>query len=211
MKIKYAPKLILCFFFSLISLAPAEETPEETVKRLVELGNGPPEPKKDDTGSLISLYIVGQAEIPKALGPAKGMMLAQKRASLQAKAEFVKWMESNVTSIETQDDQSIIVKTGDGDNLSEQGKSEEIDSKKISEVAQGLVKGLKLIAKDQDPNTGLLTLVYSWSPAGAQLANDAKQANNRPAESPATTTQGKGKNPSGDIPKKTIISPDFDE
>ena len=211
MKIKYTPKLFLCLFLSAVPLAPAQESPEEAVSRMAQMGAGVHDVKKDETGALQSLKVVGQERISKALGPAKGMMLAQKRASLKANAEFVEWMEKNVTSVTTTDDQTILTVSGDGENVTEQGKSEEKTSEKITQVAQGLVKGLKLVGKDQDPETGLLTLVYSWSVSGAALANEAKQANNRPAESPTTKDQGKGGKTSGEIQKKTVVSPDFDE
>ena len=211
MKMKKRFQLLLCIVTFTFTCARAEESPEEIFKRLVEKGSGAQEPKKDSTGALQSLWIVGQAEISKVLGPAKGLMLAQKRASLVANAKFVEWMESNVTSVETLDDQSIVVKTGVDNKLSEQGKSDEKNTTQITQAVQGLVKGLKLVGKDQDPKTGVLTLVYSWSPAGAQLANEAKEANNRPPGTQANPNQKPNGQPPGDIQKKTIISPDFNE
>lgn len=211
MKIKHSLQLFFCIVTSTFTCALAQESPEEAVKRMAQMGAGVHDIKKDETGALQSLKVVGQERISKVLGPAKGMMLAQKRASLKANAEFVEWMEKNVTSVATTDDQTILTLSGDGENVSEQGKSDEKTTEQITQVAQGLVKGLKLVGKDQDPETGLLTLVYSWSISGVQLANEAKQTNNRPPESPAKPNQEKSGQPSGEIQKKTIVSPDFDE
>lgn len=211
MKIKKNLQLFFCIVTSTITSALAQESPEEAVKRMAQMGAGVHDVKKDETGSLKSLKVVGQERISKALGPAKGIMIAQKRASLKANAEFVEWMEKNVTSVATTDDQTIITVSGDGENVSEQAKSDEKDTEQMTKVAQGLVKGLKLVGKDQDPETGLLTLVYSWSVSGVQLANEAKQANSRSSETPAKQNQQKSSQPSGETQKKTIVSPDFDE
>lgn len=211
MKIKSILLLFFCIVTSTFTCALAEESPEEAVKRMAQMGAGVHDVKKDAKGALQSLKVVGQERISKVLGQAKGVIVAQKSASMKANAEFVEWMEKNVTSVATLDNQTILTLSGDGEKVSEQGKSDEKTTEQITQVAQGLVKGLKLIGKDQDPETGLLTLVYSWSISGAQLANEAKEANNRAPESPAKPNQENGGQPSGEIQKKTIVSPDFNE
>ena len=202
---KHPIKLFFCLVISTISYADAQESPKDAVERMAQMGAGVHDVKKDDTGVLQSLKVVGQERISKALGPAKGLMMAQKRASLKANAEFIEWMEKNVASVATRDDQTILILSGDGENVSEQGKSEEKTSEQITQVAQGVVKGLKLVGKDQDPKTGLLTLVYSWSPSGAQFANEAKQANNRaPADLAQPNDREDGK-PSGEMAAQTFF------
>ena len=100
---------------------------------------------------------------------------------------------------------------GDGNTLSEQGKAEEKTAEQITQMAEGLIKGLKLVGKDVDNETGLLTLVYSWSTAGVQLANEAKEANNRSSSNSSNAPPVEGGKTTGGYQKKTTVSPDFDE
>jgi hypothetical protein len=183
----------------------AQESPEEVVKRLAELGEGVHEVKAEN-GRLRSLKIVGQERISTVLGPEKGLMTAQKRASMKANAAFVEWMGSNVSSISTSGEETVVVVTGDGQGVTEQGKSSETTRREIVTKAEGLVRGLSLVGKDQDPDSKLLTLVFSWSPERAALSDEARTANREPSRPIPSQPAVDG----GSIPRKTIVSPDFD-
>lgn len=180
----------------------AQETPEQIVKRLVDLGEGVQEVKSEG-GKLKSLKVVGQERISTVLGGAKGVQTAQKRATLKANAAFIEWIKNNVISISSLDDEMIVTMAGDGQNISEQGKSSETTRQQIATAAEGLVRGLTLVAKDQNPDSKMLTLIFSWSPEKAALAAEAQNANENPV--PATTTIPESK----EIPRKTVVSPDF--
>jgi len=183
----------------------AQESPEEVVKRLVQLGEGVHEVKAEN-GRLRSLKIVGQERISTVLGPEKGLMTAQKRASMKANAAFVEWMGSNVSSISTSGEETIVVVTGDGQGITEQGKSSETTRREIVTKAQGLVRGLSLVGKDQDPESKLLTLVFSWTPERAALSEESRAANREPSR----TIPARPAEDGGSIPRKTVVSPDFD-
>lgn len=184
----------------------AQENPEQIVRRLADLGEGVHE-VKSERGRLQSLKVVGQERISTVLGEAKGVLTAQRRATLKANAAFVEWMKNNVSSISSVEDETIVTMVGDGQNISEQGKSSELTKQSIATQAEGLVRGLTLVAKDQNPDTRLMTLIFSWSPEKAALTGEAKNANDRPSSgvpsSPATPE-------SKAITRKTTISPDFD-
>lgn len=187
-----------------VAVAQAQETPEQVVKRLAELGTGVHEVKVEN-GQLKSLKVVGQDRISTVLGAAKGLQTAQKRASLKANAAFIEWMKSNVTSISALGDETIITMKGDGENLTEEGKTGETTSEGIVQAATGLVRGLTLVAKDQTADK--LTLVYSWSPQKANLAKEAQKENqsDEPSKENAAAPKDKA------VPSKTVVSPDFDE
>lgn len=192
---------IIIASLSLSSLrSQAQETPEEIVKRLAELGPGVHEIKVEN-GRLKSLKVVGQDRISTVLGAAKGLPTAQKRASMKANAAFVEWMKNHVASISVTNDETIVTMQGDGKNVTEQGKSSEQTKEIITQKAEGLVRGLTLVAKDQKEDN--LTLVYSWSPERAALAKDAQEQN----QNPGTATSPANKK----IPSKTVVSPDFDK
>lgn len=180
----------------------AQESPEQIVKRLTELGEGVHE-VKTETGKLKSLMVLSQDRISTVLGEAKGLQTAQKRATLKANAAFVDWMKIHVTSISSVSDETIITVAGDGQNISEQGKASETTRQQIVTMSEGLVRGLALVAKDQNPDTKMMTLIFSWSPEKAALANEAKSANNNPSSVAPSAPESK------DIPRKTVVSPDF--
>lgn len=152
----------------------AQETPEQVVKRLAELGPGVQEIKVEN-GRLKSLKVVAQERISTVMGATKGLQTAQKRASLKANAVFIEWMKSNVVSVTASNDETIVTIQGDGQNVAEQGKASETTKEAIVQQAAGLVRGLTLVAKDQKEDT--LTLIYSWSPEKAALAKVAQKEN----------------------------------
>lgn len=200
--------LFLPLLFCCVTLSDAQETPEQIVKRLADLGPGVHEVKAEN-GRLKSLKVVGQDRISTVLGAAKGLQTAQKRATLKANAAFVEWMKNNVASVSAMGDESIVTlkgeKEGDKESLTEQAKSVETTTEGIAQAATGLVRGLTLVAKDQTADT--LTLVYSWSPEKANLAKAAQKDNE--SDQPYAGTPAAPVDKA--VPSKTVVSPDFDE
>jgi hypothetical protein len=190
----------------LLTPSIAQESPEQVVKRLADLGEGVHEVKTEGS-KLKSLKVVGQERISTVLGEAKGLQTAQKRATLKANAAFVDWMKRHATSIASMNDEIIITMIGDGQSVVEQGKSSESNRQEIVTKAEGLVRGLTLVAKDQNPDTKMMTLVFSWSLEQASLAHQATGANNTP-HSIAPASQDPAPK---DIARKTTVSPDFDK
>ncbi len=195
------PFLFSLAFASILNPSFAQETPEQIVQRITSLGEGVHE-VKTEAGCLRSLKVVGQERISTVLGASKGIQTAQKRATLKANAAFVEWMKSNVSSISSSSDETIVTLEGDGKGIKEQGKASETTRQEIATKAQGLVRGLTLVAKDQQAET--LTLVFSWSPEKAALAADASAAN-------SSRSGSGGQAPlTREVPRKTVVSPDFD-
>lgn len=184
----------------------AQETPEQVVKRLAELGPGVQEIKVEN-GRLKSLKVVAQERISTVMGATKGLQTAQKRASLKANAVFIEWMKSNVVSVTASNDETIVTIQGDGQNVAEQGKASETTKEAIVQQAAGLVRGLTLVAKDQKEDT--LTLIYSWSPEKAALAKVAQKENESEGSSPETPVPSSPTDKT--IPSKTVVAPDFDQ
>jgi hypothetical protein len=200
-------QIFLPLFFCFVTLSDAQETPEQIVKRLADLGPGVHEVKAEN-GRLKSLKVVGQDRISTVLGAAKGLQTAQKRATLKANAAFIEWMKSNVASVSATGDETIVTLQGDGENVTEQAKSVETTTEGIAQAATGLVRGLTLVAKDQTADT--LTLVYSWSQEKANLAKAAQ--NDNESDQPSAATPAAPAAPVDKaVPSKTVVSPDFDE
>jgi hypothetical protein len=187
-------------------LRGAQECAGQVVKRLADLGPGVHE-VREERGRLKSLKIVGQERISTVLGEAKGLQVAQSRASLKANAVFVDWMKTHVTSIASSNNETIITMVGDSQNVGEQGKSSEATRQEIATKAEGLVRGLTLVAKDQNPDTKMMTLIFAWSPEKAALAYQAQEANTTPPLIAPSSQAPISK----DITRKTTVSPDFDK
>lgn len=194
----------LALSLNLITIATsiAQESNSDIVARLAALGDGVHEIKKNDDGTLKSLKVVGSSRISTVLGKAKGLQRAQKKASMKANAAFVEWIKSEVTSISEESDETILTLQGDGENVKEQGKATEMSKEVIAKKAQGLVRGLTLVAKDQTED--MMTLVYLWSPKKANMAKAAGKANQ--SDKPDHTTPNTGK-----VTPKRVVSPGFDE
>lgn len=186
---------------ALLSPSLAQETPEQIVQRIAALGEGVHDVEAE-AGRLKFLRVAGQERISTVLGASKGLQTAQKRATLKANAAFVEWMKKHVKSISSVSDETIVTLEGDGKDIKEQGKSSETTRQEIATKAEGLVRGLTLVGKEQQSET--LTLVFNWSPKKAALAADASAANSKGSGSDGRSTLSK------DVPRKTVVSPDFD-
>jgi hypothetical protein len=180
------------------------------VRQLAELGPGVHKVQKDEAGRMKSCVIVGQARISTVLGNAKGLELAQKRAKLDANAQFVKWMKSSIRAVESMANETIVYLEGSDKALSESGKATEVTKDNVEIAAQGVVRGMTMIGIHQDGAGGLFTVVFGWTPKCAALADEAQSANANPGTARtevAPPAPGQANSP---IPTKTVVSEDAD-
>ena len=182
------------------------------IQQLAELGPGVHMIQKDEAGRMKSCVIVGQSRISTVLGNAKGLELARKRATLNANAEFVKWMDGNVKAVESMTNESIVYLEGSAQAISESGKSTEVTKDNVELVAQGIVRGMSLIGFNQDGSVGNLTVVYGWTPHYASLANEAQTANENPSTIQVAVPQPAPapEQPVAPIETKTVVSESAD-
>lgn len=154
--------------------APAKKSPQAVLQELAALGPGVYRIKHDAQGRLQSCLVIGQARVSSALGAAKGNMVAQRRAMQDAKGQFVKWTRTNVRAIEMSGDIASVTlqsKTGaNGKDVSEEAEATEALVSVTESDAQGMVRGLRIVGKDQDAKTKILTVAYAWKP---NFARDA--------------------------------------
>ena len=189
---------------------PQAESTEQIVKRLVDLGPGVHEIKKDPSGKLKSLKVVGQARISSVLGNAKGLEVAQQKAKLSAQQSYIQWLTTNASSVEVNDEETVITLSGDGEKTTEQGKGSEKITNVIKSHSDGLIRGLALVGKDVNADGETLTLIYIWSPTRAAQAVDAAKANSG-KEGSGTASGGESQSNKKGIESKTTVSPDFNE
>lgn len=147
-------------------------TTEERIAKLVKLGSGVHEIKKDESGEIVQCVIVGQARISTSLGNAKGLEMARDKADLDCSAKFVKWLKEEVSVYQSTEDETIILLEGtqsdsdEGSTLRESGKSIDKNSKKMESTAKGFVRGLTLLHKHSDDKT--YTIVKGWTRSNSQ-------------------------------------------
>jgi len=153
---------------------------EEQMAKLVALGPGVHNVKKDKKGRILSCIVVGQSRISTALGKSKGLEVARDKAGLACSAEFVKWLKEDVKIFQSTDDETIILLTGEegGENESilESAKAVEKSTKKIESVSTGLIRGLLILHKEVDSADKTYTLVKGWK---AETADAAKKIDDK--------------------------------
>ena len=211
------------FILLALSLLPlsatAQEAPDQVLQRLAAMGQGVHD-VKSEKGRLKSLKVVGQAPISTVLGVAHGLQTAQTKASLKARAAFVEWMASHVTYISQTSNETVAILEGNGNARTEQEKSTSSVKETVIQQATGLVKGLVLVGKDQDPESGILTLVYTWSPERAALAGEAQGTAAGapsplppapPAANPSPPAATASKPSTDSFPKRALASPEIKE
>ncbi|MCB9921812.1 MAG: hypothetical protein H6822_06505 [Planctomycetaceae bacterium] len=167
---------------------------QEKLERLVALGPGVHQIKKDRKGRIISCVVVGQSPISTVLGKAKGVEMARSKADLACSASFVKWLKEEVTVYQTSDGESIILIEGtesaDGDTLVESGKAIEKESTKMESVSKGIVRGLQVIHKYVNGEDKTYTLVKGWK---ADSADGVKKVASDLADDGVESSSGSNK------------------
>lgn len=165
------------------TVAPAPAQPQDSVKVMADLGKGVHKVKKTEDGHFRSCVVVGQARISTVLGPAKGMMTAQRNAKLDAESAFVAWLKSHTKSIEQSGDKTEFVLKGDEEGHSETASSTETNSSLVQTSAEGAIRGLSLIGKEVSGE--ILTLVYAWKPDYAEITREVAAEMNKEPENTA--------------------------
>lgn len=189
------------------TFAMASDTKEATDWAKVAKINGVQRVKTDSKGRVKSFVVTGSARISSVLGRVKGEEIAQKRAKLNAKAEIVKWLKEKISSVEKSGEETIITLTGDGEKLSEQGKSTEYTSSQVSSYAEGIIRGTsvlysKVITVGDEQK---YVIILGWSAKNNKLAKQVKNLMEddrvSPPSAPKKTKPGKKL-----LPEEEIIS-----
>ncbi len=186
------------------------ESREQVIKRLVDLGPGVHEVKKDSSGKLKSVKVVGQARISSVLGKTKGLEIAQQKAKMSAEQAYIEWLKTNASSVKVSEEETVITLSGAGDKQAEEGKVSEKATIVNKSDSAGLIRGLSLVGKDVNADGESLTLIFIWSTARATQAGEAAKANGGGTDS-GTAAGAESPSKKNGIESKTTVSPDFDE
>lgn len=182
-----------------------DSSAESEWKKFADMGVGVYNVKLEANGAMKSCIIVGQARISKALGKAKGLMNAKAKAKQSAEAAFVSFLKVHVSDVRESAEATELHISGvdeDGEPI-EEGESMETQSQITTSQAQGQLRGMQMIAFDQDAEGETLTQVYAWKPAFAAASAGAAGAMNTadaaPGKAAPTGIDGgkKGRSASG--------------
>lgn len=150
------------------------------IKKYIEMGPGVVTYKTDENNTLRSCLIVGQARISKVFGAAKGKLDAKKKAKLNAEAEFVGWLKKNVSAMSQDGEMTVSVMEGSEENGESETRESGVSTNTTSHItttqAQGQLRGMRLLAADQ--NDEYMSMVYAWKPEYAAAAAGAAGAMN---------------------------------
>lgn len=151
---------------------------DDKMKAIVALGPCVTKIKKKD-GKLVSCLVVAQAEVSRSLGPAEGNLHAQKKADMNAKYEFVKFLKTHAMGKDTKDGTLVLKSEGSESNgqVSHKVESSNLETTKsvIETAAEGMVSGLELIHRNVNSENHIMTLVYGWSAENAAAASTVGQ------------------------------------
>ena len=148
-------------------------------EEIVKLGPGVQHVKVDEHGNIKSLAVVGQARVSTSLGIAKGKMMAQKKARLEAKAELIKYLKEEVKFIEATQGEEVLQLKGKGQGVEEEGKSIEMTATRIESVAEGMLRGMTTVftsySKEED-GSQICSIVLGWNLKNLKAAEQVKSA-----------------------------------
>lgn len=159
--------------------------------------------KKDANKRIISLVSIGRAPISSAASKARAKNQAFKKADANARAEFMKWLQTAVVYTRIDEDDVAIVQKGE--SLGDEGKGKSSETSEISEisheqtisVASGFVKGMVQIGAGMNED-GEAVVILGWSAETADQTDAVREKNKKCSKEKCNEREAKGVNASPD-------------
>jgi hypothetical protein len=195
-----------------VSVAADDKNKDPKARKLVdyskvaEAGAGVYNIEFDPKGRIVSMLAVGTSRISTVLGAAKGKEIARQRASLQADAEFIKFLKAEVSIHEKTDDETVLFLEGnegnDKDAVNESGKSIEKTATKMDRTAKGLIRGMQIVHVEIVSADKTYYLVKKWKLKSSEAVKKVEAG----LKEDGKTTGGTGTKttPSKPIDKKIV-------
>ena len=177
--------LLTALVMASVSVAADEKNKDPKARKLVDLSKVASYPSgvynieyDPKTGEITSLLVVGSSRISTVLGAAKGKKVASQRASIEADAEFVKFLKSEVKVYEKSEDEHAIFQEGnEGNNkdaMNEAGKSLERTSTKFERSAKGFLRGMQVAHYEISDKDKTYYLVKKWNSKTSEATKKTK-------------------------------------
>ncbi len=182
---------------------------------LVNLGPGVQNIKQDENGHVKTLVVVGTSRVSTVLGLAKGRKIATQRARLNAKAELVKWLQEKVSSMEQDQEETIIQLKGDGEKQTEEGKSTEHTITKVESFAEGMIRGMitlnLTVSEPEKDGSQTLSIILGWSAKNNQMAKEVRQAIDAPLTGQDSEKKSNSTKGTKTLPAQSFTAPNASE
>ena len=152
--------------------------------------------KKDANKRIVSVVSIGRAPLSSALTKARAKNQAFKKADANARAEFMKWLTTQVTYTRIDQDDVAIVQRGESLGDAGQGKASvtseatELSQAQVVSVASGFVKGMVQIGAGMSED-GEAVVILGWSAETADRMDEVRDQNiPREPEKTAASVEG---------------------
>ena len=138
--------------------------------------------KKDANKRIVSVVSIGRAPLSSALTKARAKNQAFKKADANARAEFMKWLTTQVTYTRIDQDDVAIVQRGESLGDAGQGKASvtseatELSQAQVVSVASGFVKGMVQIGAGMSED-GEAVVILGWSAETADRMDEVRDQN----------------------------------
>ena len=138
--------------------------------------------KKDANKRIVSVVSIGRAPLSSALTKARAKNQAFKKADANARAEFMKWLTTQVTYTRIDQDDVAIVQRGEALGDAGQGKASvtseatELSQAQVVSVASGFVKGMVQIGAGMSED-GEAVVILGWSAETADRMDEVRDQN----------------------------------
>lgn len=181
---------------------------EALMERLRNAIPGVTEPSYDESGKLIKLFIVVKQDISTATSRNLATNIARKKASLTAKAELVKWLQSKVRVNDQNELVNAEQEKGVSNGAGSASTNEAATSQAYKEVqgsqAEGFARAI-FGKKEEFDKDGNLIAIFGWSAKGnagalsveaemnkvnPQAEANRASAQNAPSSAPQQTSDG---------------------
>ena len=138
--------------------------------------------KEPETGRITALMMMGEADF---LSPKSSLVRkAKKKALMNAKAEFVRFMKEDFSAADLTADLTNSIENTDQDGNTT-GAVEEISSmaEMMSSSAESVISGIVVLGECVDKSEKVAMVLAGWKPELSTAAADAKQASSNPTPS----------------------------
>ena len=138
--------------------------------------------KEPETGRITALMMMGEANF---LSPKSSLVRkAKKKALMNAKAEFVRFMKEDFSAADLTADLTNSIENTDQDGNTT-GAVEEISSmaEMMSSSAESVISGIVVLGECVDKSEKVAMVLAGWKPELSTAAADAKQASSNPTPS----------------------------
>lgn len=168
-------RLTLALIAGTLALAPLMTFAQNDDKwqQMAELDDGIQNIKRDNSGQISSLLVIGKGKVSRAFSKQKAKQIAGREASRNARNAFAQFLNTHVTWAETSAGEVVLKEKGaasgdDGAAVSvQEGVSTEVTSEKSSQYSSAALSGLRQVWSGYDKD-GMRVIIFGWKLSDCQ-------------------------------------------